>query len=71
MDKDFEQLVGMEITEARLALGWWWVLENQHVTFEGGEYMFYRVGHNPNRVRVFTDGKNIVTKVKTNLWIFG
>lgn len=67
MGKDFETLVGKTITEARREyLGWWWVLENQTVNPPYGWYRFYRVGHNPNYVEVWTED-NIITKVKTYL----
>ena len=56
MDKDFETLIGKTITEARRdCLGWWWVLESQFVNIDGGHYTFFRVGHNPNIVEVWTD----------------
>ena len=68
MDKNFETLIGKDIQDARTNyLGWWWVLENQSVNYNGGHYHFYRVGHNPNHVELWTDEKNIITKVKSYL----
>lgn len=68
MDKDFDTLKGKDITDARNELGYWWRLDNQRVICGfGGNYVFYRVGHNPNRVELITDKDNIVTKVKTAL----
>ena len=68
MDNNFGTLIGKDISIARKELGWWWRLDNQRVVCGfGGNYIFYRMGHNPNRIELFTDSKNIVTKVKTNL----
>ena len=68
MDKDFDTLKGKDISDARNELGYWWRLDYQHIVCGGGgNYIFYRIGHNPNMVELFTDKDNIVTKVKTAL----
>lgn len=66
MDKDFETLVGKDITDARNELGYWWRLDGQHVNGYVGYYVLYRIGHNPNRIELFTEN-NIVKFVKTSL----
>lgn len=40
-----DMLIGMDITEVREKLGYWWVLENQRVNSSGGWYQFHRAGH--------------------------
>ena len=37
--------IGMDISDIRQKLGWWWVLEDQRVTPPTGWYRFSRAGH--------------------------
>ena len=67
MDKNFEELLGKKIQDARNELGWWWVLKNQNVNIYGGKYYFVRVGANPNHIDIETNERNEVTKVKPYL----
>lgn len=38
-------LIGMDITEVREKIGYWWVLESQRVNPFSGWYQFHRAGH--------------------------
>ena len=58
------QLIGLEISEARKRLGYWWVLTNQHCSSTGSHYSFVRAG--VGRIMLFTNEKNIVVQTPTS-----
>ena len=61
---DYKSLTGMEISEARKALGYWWILEGQSIGVETAVYEFTRAG--VGSIALFTI-RNIVKDVKTKL----
>jgi len=58
-------LVGLEISEARKFLGYWWVLENQNVRSSGSQYTFSRAG--VGKITLYTNEKNIVIQPSNNI----
>ena len=61
------QLIGLDISEARKMLGYWWVLENQHVSSYGSQYTFGRAG--VGKITLYTNEKNIVVQTPTSsIW---
>ena len=66
---DYEkELIGLDISEARDRLGYWYTLESYRVTPLGGAYFFERVCR--CRLCLYTDARNIVNKVTVSRGIY-
>ena len=64
----FKSLIGLDITEARKKLGYWWVLETYHVDFRGGLYVFERAAGGQVAVRtenniIKSESHNILAEI--------
>ena len=56
-----KSLIGLEISDAKKMLGYWWILESYFLNNQGGYYCFARSGK--GKIQLKTDKKNIVIDI--------
>ena len=58
-----KSLIGLEISNAKKLLGYWWILESSFLSSQGGYYCFSRSGK--GKIQLKTDRKNIVINIES------
>jgi len=56
-------LIGLEISNAKKLLGYWWILDNYYLNNQGG-YTYWLVRSGKGKIRLKTDINNIVIDVE-------